>query len=345
MSTSLMLGPPGMVCSVGHDLGTAYASVRAGIIRHRRLPIVGAGGAMLAAPVLPVVEGPRGASRLSTLLRPALEEALRGLPGELGRVGLALCEHSWAWVDMFQGRGALHADLLALREGSDVEPEILRRLQDVRATVVERKRFALGHASALAALAWLRGGLERQAIDTGLVVAVGSQVEPAVLAAMDQLGLTKSAQRPEGFVPGEAACVLTVGAVGCARVSALEVAERAPAPPSSDLHRMTEVLRGVSETRAVPARATLVSDRNGERWRAEELAIGLTRTLGADGIEVQNVEPALSYGDLGAVASAAGIAIALATALESGQPVLATASSRGPLAGALVVEGVASRAH
>lgn len=212
-------------------------------------------------------------------------------------------------------RGALLSSAAALA-GLRGKPRLLRSLED-------------DDVSALVALHWATQWLQGEASLARIVlVAADSLLEPEVVAWLENTGRLKASGMPVGLEPGEAAVALSLERedgtgkpLGFLRGTAFTVEPHPLLEGSASTGEGTSQLLaklGASHGWAAQ-KAWLISDHNGEPYRANDLALAMVRSRArlpalADATVTL---PATSFGDVGAARPLLGICVALA-AFERG---------------------------
>jgi 3-oxoacyl-[acyl-carrier-protein] synthase I len=169
---------------------------------------------------------------------------------------------------------------------------------------------------ALAALRVALESLERKLIGQAIVVAADSLIDGAKLAHWArQPNRLKTANSPVGFMPGEAAVALLLGARGgpddCTLHSALLEEEGIAGAPASPGRALARVLESAAAQLGTPP-ATIYLDLNGEEDRATEWGAGVARLPPASPLRNAALQlPATAFGETGAAGPL--LAVALAT--------------------------------
>ena len=345
----------GMVSALGFDWRHACAAARAGI---RRASAIDGHEALSAIdgeqePVTGhacgfVTEGFEGSARLLGLLAAGLADLLAHLPelahcgSETGFVlvlgprqrtagGAALLEHpapaaapAFAATDsddvappvIDTDRAAL-LELAAQSAGFESRPLLLRCWEDDDTSVV---------VALEAARRWIVEGRYAQIV----VIAADSLLEPDCVAWLENTGRLKASGMPAGLEPGEACAALVLAAASAARGSplgwlvgtAFAVEEATLLEGGSSTGSGTATLLRELAVRSPWAQhepAWIVSDHNGEPYRANDLALALARaSTAATGLGQARLEyPALHFGDTGAARTLVGACTVLA-AFERG---------------------------
>ncbi|HEU4618864.1 MAG TPA: hypothetical protein VFV10_12555 [Gammaproteobacteria bacterium] len=190
----------------------------------------------------------------------------------------------------------------------------------------------MGRTGVFTALKAASAMLERRAFDRVLVLAVDSLLDTLTLEWLASRHRLKSPSAPAGLMPGEAASAMLIeprrgGAHSGAR--GLGVAVRAATQESAaDQEGLTTADRGRRLARVMsgclpslrdPAGAgcVLISDQNGEQWRAEEFGYCGLALGSAWPSRAAVLLPAVSVGDTGAASGALACCLS-AMVLSSG---------------------------
>lgn len=233
----------------------------------------------------------------------------------------------------------------------------IRRWGSLPAFAEEAARFE-GHASVGPGLVEAARALHEGACERALIGGVDTFADQEVMDALDRGFRLKSSRSPDGYAPGEAAAFVVIeredrararGATPLATLDAVALA----AEPRPLGHEKPSAADGLSEVlRAAAKRAGgkpgalprwVLSDQNGERHRAREWAIVLTRHRPLFEDDVRLWHPADALGDTGPAALPALMALAIASWRNRRAPrdaALVLASSDGPVrAGVLMRHG------
>lgn len=268
-------------------------------------------------------EGEALAARLVTIALPAMEEALRS--AGLGRSALAKSR-------VAVGLSSTPASIPEAALGRTLIAGL--RHEGALPADQEVQFHFKGHAAGAAAVEEAIGNLRSGACQIAIVGGVETFLDPQRLDFLDRNFRLKSSRAPDGYIPGEAAvfCVLEMreaalrrGARPLATLASVVLADE-PAPQSPDepptatglcdaVRRALEM--AASQDGAARASGWVLSDFNGERRRAKEWALALTRLNSALGDDVTLWHPAESFGDVGAASVPLLVSIA-ATAYRRG---------------------------
>lgn len=333
----------GMQSSMGGAF-TACAAARAGLTRIRELqdfPVLAEDGTVepaLGHPVL-AATGFRGKAKLLCLGWPALEDLLQQEPGfrELSheRTGLLLClparelrrprareQETPAQVNL--------AGSTPASDGSTGGRELCARLMELAGLPIPPQNHgdaAWGHAGLAPVVRQAVHALRTGQWSRCLIGAIESLVEPDALEWLHEVRRLKSADKADGLLPGEAAAFLLLerfdearrrGANILAVVTDAAAAEEPhhylsgrPSTAGAQLEAVARVLS--SDHGPTPAEVWLISDHNGETYRAHEWGCFLVRLAARFPSVRVNASwfPAASFGDTGAASMAIGACMAV----------------------------------
>lgn len=353
-SVRLAITGLGMVSTVGHDVVSACAALRAGMTRPAPLDFQVASSDDLAVeavtghPLTGVTEGFSGLGLHVHLASLALRDLL-----DYGRLD-ATDAHFWRDTALWVGTSPP-------RVTEEEDGEALQRLLDARlcAELVRRVGLAIpsnhqrlmprGHTSVLSAVAEAAEALAHGRIRRALVLGVDSLVGEDELQWLAFHRKLKTPERPVGLMPGEAAAALLLEsetearrrqAVPAGLLTAVEVLEHPGAardePLGLPLARVIEAT--VSQA---PRLHAIYGDLNGEEWRARHWGTALVRLSQRPSFQgARRSWPATSLGDTGAASGAILLALACRTFLRnpaSGDTALVwSQADSGAVASALV---------
>jgi 3-oxoacyl-[acyl-carrier-protein] synthase-1 len=158
-----------------------------------------------------------------------------------------------------------------------------------------------------------------------LRVLIGGAVSPRHEPLLDQLDRDyrlKSSRAADGFIPGEgsAYCILEREATAKARQAPIfavvegvgvsdEPNPRAAGRPTAAVG-LSQAVRQAAGGDVKPS-GWAITDFNGERWRAKEWGLTLTRLGDTLGHDLVHWHPAASFGDLGAATMPALVCVAV----------------------------------
>lgn len=147
--------------------------------------------------------------------------------------------------------------------------------------------IAEGRAAGLTALHQAVAAIRDGKISGALVGGVDSLVRPATYAKLAAAGITKNSGNPHGILPGEAAafCVLErqprLGKpLAILTHTALAEESTAGTDQPNQAQGLTAVLREIRKSAALDNQPLTICDLNGDRYRALEWGLALTRVFG-----------------------------------------------------------------
>jgi 3-oxoacyl-[acyl-carrier-protein] synthase-1 len=309
----------GMVTSVGRDAHTTMSSIACGIARPKELgyftvvdPELQEPEGVIGHPIVALTEG-------FHLFGLWVRLGLKCLDDLLARAALPRGAAAWQRAALI----AVTPDIRSARFMSDGDESIealrapfLDRLAawlGIPATAEHVHAVAIGNTGLFPALELASGLIERRTVDRVVVLAVDSLLDTLTLEWLSAAHRLKSATVPAGLMPGEAAAALLLGRAGGAgldvavRAVAAETQAQDPGETSAARGaRLARVLGRCLPSAADPtgADSVLVSDQNGEQWRAEEYGYCGLQLGEAWPARAHVVLPALSVGDTGAASAA-----------------------------------------
>lgn len=333
MAAPIWITAVGAVTSVGHNAATSCASIRAGLARPDRIegyevldlseqePV-----GVLGHPIGFATFGFAGVGRWLQMAVPALEDlsASYGLPSpdDLAFWSATICYVVMPVLDAdrFDPVGLCGSD--ERLEKSFVQPLMMRcgaYFRPARTILLTQGRMGTLHAIEQAGTAFGKDGVERI-----VIVAVDSLVDESSLSWLAEQGRLKEDSNPCGLTPGEGAMAVLLeqpdaaahrGAECLAELTSVST-DREPQSFISGEHSQGEALsRVVHESLAragipPPYRAEVVTDLNGESWRAEEYGYCRVRVPSSSWDGDSLGLPATSVGDIGAAMTALELILA-----------------------------------
>lgn len=294
----------------------------------------------------PAWDGSHPWDRLAELALPALDEALEraGLTRrdwEQVHVSLALRAPADAAASAEMGRYVTNA---MWTDGALPKP---------RAAAVRFEGHAAGAVAIVDAARALRAG-ERECCVVG---GAETFLDPDAIAALDRAFRLRSERSADGYLPGEGAAFVVLetaaraaarGATALATLAGYGLADE-PRPLGADepcraeglCDAVRQTIDRAGRGGAKPARAAwVVSDQNGERHRAKEWALAVTRLHELLDPDLHLWHPAESFGDTGPAAGPLLAAMTAETFRRGAAPAgaaLLLGSSDGPARGALLL--------
>lgn len=309
----------GLVSPVGLTAEAATAALRAGVSRLSRIESFaievdeGVYDAMIGAEVPRLTRGRLGPDRLFRMLQPAFAEVVQDarLQPDI-RLGVYL------------GTSGSRPAGRSLDYGSATKHTLLGSVPDGY-QITHAKIVPSGRASVLQAVRTAATALEQNLIDVAIIGAADSWVTPRALSWLRANGKLAEYPRRTGTMPGEAAGLIalespqraaergaSVYAYICASAGRVETIKWGdPSNAIALSQSIQSVATGVSEPKAL-----VISDLNGERYRALEWVMAQAKAMWYYKTMV-HWNPANCVGDTGAASGAVMLAWA-AWALRKG---------------------------
>ena len=362
-----MVAAAGVVCALGYDAATAFAAARAQISRasvqpHYRIrsdvegveePVVGHSADLLTLGF--ELEGRLLRMTQGTLQQLFADDAAKlvwrrrlGLYGALSRPGRT------------QSDGDEDDDTPA-PEPAALATRTLRRALIGAAWPAEPTKLLCsidgGHTVGVRALGAAVRDLNQGAVDAAVVVAVDSLLDEITLHQLHSRGRLKCDGAPAGLQPGEAAVALLL--LNAAGGDATPGAQARPQTriatlcmddePKSFIERQASTGEALARALAaagngrIEGRAWVLSDHNGEHYRANEWGCAWARLRAQEEAyaEAEVWYPALSFGDTGAASTLIAVAMARQAHLRGYAPsrtALVASAADGPERGALLLQ-------
>lgn len=338
----LVISGADLFTAVGATTEITYFSVRSGLSRFTETGAITRRRKPRIAAVLPAFVHHRDESRLAALAAASAGRALddAGIaPGHT--VGITLCVPGSPRPDAAESLNVWRSAFDGVLKERGISAR-LRALVDAPASVA----FALHEAYV---------SLEAGDEDATLIGGADSWLSLRALRWLEDQRRLKVDGRTEGLIPGEAAGFIVVesaerrvGAQGSlATLRAFTVA-REPGHYDSDKPCLatgytaaTRAALAALDARRPPL--VLLSDLNGESYKAKEWAAAEVRTLSHS--PRLHIHPADCYGDVGSIAGVCQVAIA-AVGFSRGEwsgPALVIAGADGSARGVVVVDGSSAR--
>jgi 3-oxoacyl-[acyl-carrier-protein] synthase-1 len=336
--TQVALTGIGLLSSVGHDVMTTCAAIRAGVQRpHELLYFSVLDSAeqesvpLVARPVSGYTEGYVGTGRWLRLAAAAMADMQR-----MARLPAASDQSFWASTAFF-------AVTPALAEGRfDDDPVINSHVMSSKyaATLTQQlgwpiapqrlETIAIGHAGAIEAVARAARIVASGEVARVIVACSDSYLDPPSLEWLDGAERLKSDDNPFGLIPGEAGVCFMLespvqagqrGAPIVAYVEAWNLVRSPQQPLAGDPMLGQGLAQALEATLAAaglqPFGGMSICDLNGEPWRSQDWGAARVRLGGRFADEVRWVFPADSLGDTGSASAAVGLCVA-AQALRRG---------------------------
>lgn len=329
----LSLTAIGIVSPVGHDAVTTCASIRAGLSRsgpidhfcvldpktQEMVPLTG-------CQIQGLTDGFGSIGRWLQMARGAFKDLAKtgGLPAKEDsvfwhRTGLALVTPV---LDDERFFFAMHCHQLMIRD-TYIQP----LLASIDSQILPENTWVLaeGREGAIRAVAVAEQYLRDRDLDRLLILATDSYLDGMSLTWLDGQDRLKTNLHPTGIVPGEAAAAFLLERravasrrrarmIGAVAAVALDEEEEnyysdKPNQGRALARSMTKALSEADE--ATPFLGDMITDLNGETWRAYEIGAALTQVPKDLMGEIRLVTPAVSVGEIGASSVALGLVYAI----------------------------------
>jgi 3-oxoacyl-[acyl-carrier-protein] synthase-1 len=296
----------GLVTSVGLSAPATCAAIRAKISNPTETRFIDSGGEWIMAHQVELEQPWRGLAKLCRMAVMAIEEALAEIPrDEWGRIPLLLCVAEKERPGRLEG---LDDQLF-----QDIKSQL-----DVR-FAVESAVIAQGRVSIALALGHARSLIYEHKLPCVLIAATDSLINWPALNYYEREGRLLTPRNSNGFMPGEGAGALLVGAPQCSQSQLLCTGLGFC---FEDAHIQTEKpLRAQGLSLAIKAALAeaecemhdmdfRITDLSGEQYYFKEAALALSRTLRKRKEEFDLWHPAECIGEAGALAGASIFSLA-----------------------------------
>ena len=296
----------GMVTALGLSAPATCTALRAGLTNPSETRFADAQGEWIMSYAVPLAL--RGRAKLVAMAAAAIEECLEGMPREdWPKIALLLCVAERTRAGRCNG---LEDTLLA---------EITQHLGADK-FAAQSGVLPYGRVSCAVALRESRKLLQAGTVSAVLIVAVDSLISAATLSAFEKDGRLLTPQNSDGFIPGEGACALLIGAE-CSQphlsISGLGFATETAFIGAEQPLRADGLTAAVSSALADAGCAMhdldfRITDISGEHYYFKEAALVLLRTLRQRKEEFDFWHPAEGIGETGSVIGPALLAVASA---------------------------------
>jgi 3-oxoacyl-[acyl-carrier-protein] synthase-1 len=238
---------------------------------------------------------------------------------------------------------------------NDVKVAYLERLLEIFNYPLLKERMdiiCMGHSGTIAAINRAANMMMEMNLERVIILAVDTYLDPASLVWLDKLHRLKVDNNPVGITPGEAGACFMLETLDSSRKrgGAVQAIVNIPALSQENNHYYSggknqgEALAAVIEQALgnapvmSPFAGDLISDLNGEEWRAHELGMAQVRVKDKLNSKLNLILPCMSLGEVGAASGAVAICIGV-RALQRGyarrNSVLVVSSSDNGLVGAV----------
>lgn len=308
--SALSILSSGMVSAVGLSAPASCAAIRCALDNFQETRFIDAGGEWQVAASVPLEEPWRGRTKLVKMAARAIAESLAGVPGiDCAATPLLL---GVAELDRPGRSDSLDTSLLR-----DIERELGVQFHGA-STLIPRGRVSAGVAL-LNARRLIHEGGHRHV----LIAGVDSFLNAATLSAFEQRQRLLTSRHSNGFIPGEGAAAVVVGApvrqdaeqlicigLGFGVEKASVEADDIPLRADGLVQATQAALKdGNCRMEQMDYRLT---DNSGEQYYFKEAALALSRTLRVVKEEFDIWHPADCIGECGAAIGPAMLAVALA---------------------------------
>ncbi|HVK54198.1 MAG TPA: hypothetical protein VM532_04120 [Burkholderiales bacterium] len=350
----------GMISSVGHDVATCCASIRAGIQRPNEISHFSLLDAdeqeskpLTGRPIQGFTDGFAGAGLWRRMATACLQNLVAdgGLPPVTDAAFWSRTALIAIAPNPDSGRFEDYEDVPGQMFGGVLITGVLRELGwMIPSSAVTT--IPLGHAGAIEAIKLAFGKIANGEVHRVIVVGADSYLDPVTLDWLDGADRLKADDNPFGLTPGEAGACFMIESESAAqnRNAIVQAYMMAPATAlgASPLTPGGAVL---GDTLAIVLKETLsgaglalfsgvtIADLNGEPWRAQQL--GAARVLVGQLLnDTQFLFPCDSLGDVGSATGATSICVATRAIKRgyapNGQALVVCSSEEGHVGSVLV---------
>jgi len=294
----------GLVTSVGLSAPAACAAMRAKLSNPSETRFIDSGGEWIMAHQVPLDRPWRGLAKLTRMAVMAIEEALADMPKvEWSRIPLLLCVAERARPGRIDG---LEDQLIV-----DIQQELGTRFAPESGIVPH------GRVSVALALAQARELIQLQKARNVLIAATDTLITWSTLSHYESKDRLLTPRNSNGFMPGEGAGALLVGALtgqpelACTGIGfGVEKAHIESEEPLRADGLTTAIKAALADAGcAMHDMDYRITDLSGEQYYFKEAALALSRTLRQTREEFDLWHPAECTGEAGALAGASVIAI------------------------------------
>lgn len=302
----------GLVTSVGLDAASTCAALRARLTNPTDTHFIDSAGRWIAGHQVRLPQAHRGLGKLAAMASMAIREALAGRP-----------QDSWSELPL----------LLCIAEATrpgrlpELDSQLFVAIQDQLGARFSPHSAVLaqGRIGVAAALARARALLEQQVARQVLVVAADSLLQGASLAHYDQSRRLLTESNTDGFIPGEGAGALLVGAPEGPhqlRCTGLGFASETAHIESGEPLRAEGLTRAMQQALAEAGVAMheldfRIADVSGEQYYFKEASLAMSRSMRVLKEEFELWHPAECIGETGALSGIGVIALAEAACRKS----------------------------
>jgi 3-oxoacyl-[acyl-carrier-protein] synthase-1 len=294
----------GLVTSVGLSVPVSCAAFRARISNPSETRFMDSGGEWIMAHQVPLEQPWRGLPKLAKMAAMAIAEALQDMPKkEWSELLLILCV----------------AELGRPGRMAGLDDRLLPLIQAELGVTFSSQSFVVseGRVGVAVALAQARRWLAEPNFPRLLVAATDSLMSWSTLSHYDQKDRLISARNSDGFMPGEAAGAMLLGAPtgGAGEVVCTGIGfGREPAHIDSELPLRADGLSQAFKAALTDSGCQMhdidfrITDNSGEQYYFKEAALALSRILHVRKEDFDIWHPAECTGEVGAASGASIIA-------------------------------------
>lgn len=304
-ANSLAILNCGLVSPVGLDAPSSCAAYRAKVTNPTKTRFMDTKGEWIMAHQVPMDKSWVGIAKQARMAAMAIEEALAHIPrAQWCEIPIILC--------------VAEADRPGRLQGTDDQLflQILAGL-DIKAAP-HSAIIAHGRVAVAVAMARARELVNRQSAAQVLIVAVDSLLTWSTLMHMERDNRLLTARNADGFMPGEGAAALLVGAASASSAqpqllcTGIGFAQEAAHIYSEEPMRADGLSQAIKLALSEAGRQMhdfdfQMSDISGEQFYFKEASLALSRTLRQRKAEFELWHPAECIGETGALAGAAMI--------------------------------------
>lgn len=308
MSAVCILGS-GMVSAVGLDAPSSCAAIRCALDNFQETRFIDQGGEWQIAATVPLEQPWLGRTKLIRMAARAIAEALRSVPG-------CAPEKTPLLLGLAEAERPGRLDGLDISLLHDIERELGLRFHD-SSNVIPR-----GRVSGAVALLNARKLIHEQGHRHVLIAGVDSFLAGSTLAAYEERERLLTSQNSNGFVPGEGAAAVVIGAPVASEEPQLACIgigfgmEKATVE-AEDIPLRAEGLTQAVRTALAEAGCGLervdyrLTDLSGEQYYFREAALALSRVLRLGAGPQEMCSPADCIGEIGAAIGCSLLVLAL----------------------------------
>lgn len=305
----------GLVTSVGLSAPAACAAIRAKIANPTETRFMGSDGEWIMAHQVQLEQPWRGRAKLAKMAAMAIAECVDPIPRETWpSIALILCVAERERPGRLEG---LDDRLLP-----DIGQELGVQFADESAVVPQ------GRVSAIIALAEARNLLYAGKVHHVVVVATDSLVTWSTLGAYQQTDRLLTTRNSNGFIPGEAAGAILLGAptnrqeLRCLGIGHGKEAAHIESGEPLRADGLTAAIRAALSDAGADLHDVdyRITDISGEQYYFKEASLALSRLLRQRKEQFDLWHPAECIGEAGAAAGVAAIAVANAACRKAYSP-------------------------